>query len=262
MTTRSSSLSAPSQPLIGITGQYRYGHEVGRLPAFVAQQPIEVFLSPYIRSVGGAGGTPVLLTREADPVAVVDRLDGLVLAGGEDVDPRRYGSTPTEFATILDPGRDAFEIGLFEAALEKRIPVLGICRGAQLINVARGGSLVPHLSASEGQSHSFYGYPGDHRPQPVDIAEGSVLAEILGRRADVNSYHHQAVVAPGSGVVVSAQALDGVVEGIEMPGRDVVAVQWHPEMFGGDPLFDWLVDRAVARTRGTDLSEHALHAAG
>ncbi|NYI45047.1 putative glutamine amidotransferase [Nocardioides aromaticivorans] len=250
------------QPLIGVTGQYRYGHEVGRLPAFVGQEPIEVFLSPYIRSVAGAGGTPVLLTREADPVAVVDRLDALVLAGGEDVDPGRYGGIPTEFATVMDPGRDAFEIGLFEAALVKGIPVLGICRGCQLINVARGGTLVPHLSASDGQSHSFYGYPGNHRPQMVNVTEDSELSRVLGARISVNSYHHQAVLTPGEGVVVSARALDGVVEGIEMPDADVVAVQWHPEMFGGDPLFDWLVERAVDRTRGTDLSEHSLHAAG
>lgn len=170
------------QPLIGVTGQYRYGHEVGRLPAFVGQEPIEVFLSPYIRSVAGAGGTPVLLTREADPVAVVDRLDALVLAGGEDVDPGRYGGIPTEFATVMDPGRDAFEIGLFEAALVKGIPVLGICRGCQLINVARGGTLVPHLSASDGQSHSFYGYPGNHRPQMVNVTEDSELSRVLGAR--------------------------------------------------------------------------------
>ena len=263
MTTRTPTLS-PS-PVIGITGQYRYGHEVGRLPAFVGREPIEVFLSPYLRSVAGAGGTPVLLTRESDPTVVVDRLDGLVLAGGEDVDPRLYGGVPTEFATILDPGRDAFETALFEAALAKGIPVLGICRGCQLINVARGGTLVSHLSASAGQAHSFYGYPGDHRPQTVDTADGSRIAGLLGRRVMVNSYHHQAVLTPGDGVVASAHALDGVVEGIEMPDADVVAVQWHPEMFGGDPLFDWLVEKAVEKapmTRGTELGEQPLHAAG
>jgi len=250
------------QPLIGVTGQYRFGHEVGRLPAFVAQEPIEVFLSPYIRSVSRAGGAPVLLTREADPGAVVDRLDGLVLAGGEDVDPRLYGEVPTEFATVLDPGREAFELGLFEAAVAKGIPVLGICRGCQLINVARGGTLVAHLPASSGESHSFSGYPGHHRPQTVDVVEDSLLADLLGRRVNVNSYHHQAVLNPGEGVIATAHALDGVVEGIEIPGCDVVAVQWHPEMFGGDPLFDWLVEKAASLTRGTELSEPPLHAAG
>lgn len=255
MTTRTTTLHP--QPMIGITGQYRYGHEVARLPAFVGREPIEVFLSPYLRSVAGAGGTPVLLTREADPVAIVERLDGLVLAGGEDVDPRRYGGTPTEHSTVLDPGRDAFELGLFEAALAKGIPVLGICRGCQLINVARGGTLVPHLSASDGEAHSFYGYPGTSRTQTVDVAPGSELAGILGTQLSVNSYHHQAVRTPGDGIVVSANARDGVVEGIEMPGADVVAVQWHPEMFGSDPLFGWLVERAVEMTRGTDPSEQS-----
>jgi putative glutamine amidotransferase len=262
VTARTTSPSTSTQPMIGITGQYRYGHEVGRLPAFVGQEPIEVFLSPYIRSVSAAGGTPVLLTREADAESVVERLDGLVLAGGEDVDPRRYGGVPTEFATVLDPGRDAFEVALFEAALAKGIPVLGICRGCQLINVARGGTLISHLSASTGQAHSFYGYPGSHRPQTVEVAEDSKLAKLLGRRVQVNSYHHQAVLTAGEGVVATAHALDGVVEGIEIPGTDVVAVQWHPEMFGGDPLFDWIVETATSRTRGSELSEHHLHAAG
>ncbi len=98
----------------------------------------------------------------------------------------------------------------------------------------------------------------------MNVTEDSELSRVLGARISVNSYHHQAVLTPpGEGVVVSARALDGVVEGIEMPDADVVAVQWHPpEMFGGDPLFDWLVERAVDRTRGTDLSEHSLHAAG
>lgn len=260
MTTRISN-DLLTTPLIGITGQYRVGHEVNRLPTFVGREPIEVYLSPYIRSVSGAGGTPILLTRESDPVAIVDRLDGLLLSGGEDVDPRRYGSVPTEHATVLDPGRDAFELALFDAALDKGIPVLGVCRGCQLINVALGGTLIPHLSASEGESHSFYGYPGDYRPQPITVAAGSRLADVLGTELHVNSYHHQAVSIPGRGVTATAHAQDGVIEGIEVEGGNVVAVQWHPEMFGGDPLFSWLVGKAAARLT-PDTRAEPVHVAG
>jgi putative glutamine amidotransferase len=231
-------------PLVGITGHRRFGFEVQRLPVFVGQEPMEVFLSPYVRSVALAGGAPVLLTREAQAEAVVDRLDALVLAGGEDVDPRRYGAVPPATATFVDPGRDEMELALLDAAIAKGIPVLGICRGLQLINVAHGGTLITDLPLGAGQSHAFYGYPGAQRTHVVDVEPSSLLADLLGTRLKVNSYHHQAIDDPGAGVQVVARAEDGVIEAIEISSARILAVQWHPEMFGGDPVFRWLIEQA------------------
>ncbi|MEU1519858.1 gamma-glutamyl-gamma-aminobutyrate hydrolase family protein [Streptomyces sp. NPDC005811] len=248
-------------PLIGVTGHRRYGYEVQSMPSFVAHEPMDIYISPYARSVAQAGGTPVLLTREADPGAVIERLDGLLLAGGEDVDPIRYGEAAPPNAGLIDPGRDALEFALFEAAAARGIPVLGVCRGLQLINVACGGTLIPDIPHDSGQAHGFRGYPGAHRRHAVEIAEGSALNGLLGSSADVNSYHHQAVAAPGSGVVVTAQAKDGIVEAIEIPDRRVLAVQWHPEMFGGDPVFDWLVEQArLPLGPRTEVEDDALRA--
>ena len=213
------SASTTVMPLIGITGHRRFGYEVQRLPAFVGPEPMEVFLSPYVRSVAMAGGAPVLLTREAQARAVVDRLDALVLAGGEDVDPRRYGAVPPATATFVDPGRDEMELALFNAAIAKGIPVLGICRGLQLINVARGGTLITDLPLGAGQSHAFYGYPGAQRTHEVDIEPDSLLADLLGTRLKVNSYHHQAIDSAGAGVrVVARGRRDRSHRGPERPG--------------------------------------------
>ncbi|NUR25960.1 MAG: gamma-glutamyl-gamma-aminobutyrate hydrolase family protein [Catenulispora sp.] len=231
-------------PLIGLSGHRRFGFEVQSMPSFVAQEPMDVYISAYARSVAQAGGVPVLLTREADPVAVVERLDGLLLSGGEDVDPGRYGAAPEGPPVIIDPGRDEQELALFEAAVARGIPVLGICRGCQLINVAYGGSLIRDIPEDSGQAHAFRGYPGPYRRHAVDITDGTKLSALLGARVRVNSYHHQAVDTPGAGVLVSARAEDGITEAIEVPDQRILGVQWHPEMFGGDPLFDWLVDEA------------------
>ncbi|MBR8640483.1 gamma-glutamyl-gamma-aminobutyrate hydrolase family protein [Streptomyces tuirus] len=230
--------------MIGVTGHRRYGYEVQSLPSFVAHEPMDIYMSPYARSIAEAGGAPVLLTREADPTAVVERLDGLLLAGGEDVDPIRYGAAAPPEAGLIDPGRDELEFALYEAAVSRGIPVLGVCRGLQLINVACGGTLIVDIPHDSGEAHGFRGYPGAHRRHAVDITEGSDLYRLLGSSVNVNSYHHQAVDEPGAGVVVTARAGDGIVEAIELPDRRVLAVQWHPEMFGGDPVFDWLIEQA------------------
>lgn len=232
-------------PLIGITGQERFGHQIERMPPFVGREAIETFLSPYIDCVIAAGGTPVLLSRRSDPAAVIQKLDGLLLTGGEDVDPRRYNSIPTSNSTPLDVGRDGFELSLVDAAITLGVPTLGICRGAQLLNVARGGTLIAHLSPSEGEAHSYPGYPGAHRSQKLEIAADSELFEIFGPEMSVNSYHHQAVDTVGRGLKVVASARDGITEAIELEGHDVLGVQWHPEMFSGDPVFSWLVGKAV-----------------
>jgi putative glutamine amidotransferase len=237
--------SGPVPPFVVVTGHRRFGFEVQRLPVFIGHGAVEVYLSPYVRSVARANGAPVLMTREADAAAVVDRLDGLVLAGGEDVDSRLYGGVPPASATYIDPGRDEKELALLKAAVAKGIPVLGICRGLQLINVARGGPLLTDLTVGTGESHTFFGYPEAQRTHEVEVEPSSTLSSLFGTRVRVNSYHHQAADRPGDGVEVVARADDGAVEAIEVPKDRMLAVQWHPEMFGAAPVFGWLVDQAT-----------------
>lgn len=241
----------PLCPLIGISGRRLRGSAIGAPHGF-ADAPLEAYLSEYATSVLRAGGLPVHLPMDAVPAELVNRLDGLVIVGGDDVDPRRYGQVPGPFTPLIDPQRDEFEIGLIEAAIDVDVPLLGVCRGAQLLNVALGGTLHPHLASGEGESHGSYAYPRAHRVHEVRFAPGSVMQALYGDTTRVNSFHHQAVDVPGRGIAVTGWAPDGVAEAIELEGLAMVGVQWHPETFEADPVFDWLVDRAVAfATRGT-----------
>lgn len=195
----------------------------------------------YVRSIEQAGGLPLLLApgRPDDATAVLDALDGLMLSGGADVDPALYGEPRHANAGRSSVERDAFELGLCRAALERDLPLLAICRGEQLLNVATGGSLLQDIpSQLEGAvDHD----PKQERWRPahdVAIEAGSRLHAILGcTRTAVNSFHHQAVKELGRGLVVTARSPeDGVIEGIEEPGRRfVVGVQWHPESFWREP---------------------------
>ncbi len=232
-----------SRPVIGITGRRQ---PAGPLAIPVVRDAlVETFFVDYSTAVAAAGGLPVLLTMECDPVEVTARIDGLVLSGGADVDPRRYGATPGAHATPVEPLRDEFEHAVLGAAWLRGIPVLGICRGNQVINVHRSGTLVAHLPADSGEAHSFLGYPRNHRSHLVEFVDGSVPHRLYGRQLRVNSLHHQAVDEVGTGLAVTGRAPDGVVESIEAVDAPVVGVQWHPEMLDAtDPLFDWLVDSA------------------
>jgi putative glutamine amidotransferase len=230
-------------PLIGITGRRQIG--MPDMPAVVADAVVYSYFADYPAAVAEAGGVPFLLPVGVQPELVADHLDGVLLTGGEDVDPRRYGGTPGPFQTQLDPVRDEFETALVRAAVERGLPLLAICRGVQVLNVAMGGTLLEHLPPDVGEGHSFYGYPRSHRSHPIRVDADSSLAGILGTELSVNSYHHQAVDTVGSGLRVVARASDGVIEGIEAEDGVVIGVQWHPEMFTDlDPLFGWLVDRA------------------
>ena len=246
--------------VIGITG--RRTRAASDFPENLSHLAGDLFVVGYSEAVAAAGGTPVLLPREASVSTLVRRLDGVLVAGGQDIDPRLYGAAPGPRTTLLDPVRDRFEILLVRAAVAQRIPVLGICRGAQLINVALGGTLVADLDAGTGEAHSFLGYPPEHRSHAVTTVPGSLVAELYGPQIQVNSYHHQAVDRPGTRLRVSARAADDVAEAIELPGADVLGVQWHPEMFHEpDPVFDWLVRRAASThpsdTQPTDHEETA-----
>lgn len=240
------STPAPPRPLIGVSGRRLRGAAIGA-PFGFADAPLEAYLSEYATSVIRAGGLPVHLPMDAAPTELVERLDGLVIVGGDDVDPRRYGRTPGPFTVAVDPQRDDFETALIEAAIDGTVPLLGVCRGAQLLNVVCGGTLHPHLAPGEGESHGSYAYPRAHRVHDVRTAPDSIARAVYGEITRVNSFHHQAVDAPGHGVVVTGWAPDGIVEAIELEGLPIVGVQWHPEVFHTDPLFRWVVDQAAAR---------------
>lgn len=209
----------------------------------------------YVRALEGGGGLPLVLApgHPGDAGRLLDHLSGLILSGGADVDPALYGQERHEKLGRVIPERDAFELALAREALRRGLPILAICRGQQVLNVATGGTLVQDIPSQ------IPGSKVDHDPDTerwatvhqVTIRPGTRLREILGTETvAVNSFHHQAVDAPGTGVVVSATAEDGVVEGIELPGQPfAVGVQWHPESFWDhgrtfQPLFAALVQAA------------------
>ena len=213
----------------------------------------------YAEAVWRAGGRPVLLTAhegsdlgEADEEALLRGLDGLLLAGGGDVDPFLYDTEPHETLYGQDRDRDLLEMAILREAVASRVPVLAICRGIQLANVALGGTLhqhVPDLGTDLHGSPRGEGYT----PHEVEIAAGSRLAEICGAGAHVvQSSHHQAIDILGDGFTITAETEDGIVEGIERADSWFVGVQWHPEVAAtGEPeqqaLFDAFVSEAASR---------------
>jgi len=208
----------------------------------------DLHFTDYPRSVALAGGLPVELTRDADADEMVDHLDGLVLTGGADVDPANYGRAAEDGLGAIEPERDAWEIKLLGAARRKGIPVLAICRGLQLVNVVFGGTLRQHVELDEGVGHPQWDVDGHEATHSVDVVEGTLTAELFSGEVGVNSLHHQVVDEVGEGLLVSAKAPDGVVEGLETPDRTLVAVQWHPELLDKpDPTFVWLVKSASER---------------
>lgn len=234
------------KPVIGLTGRRMAASGVAGGTG-LAHQDIDMYFSDYAQSITAAGGIPIQLTRDANVDDLVELLDGLVLSGGADIDPSRYGAVPHEKLGETDPGRDEFEFGLLAAARRKGIPVLGICRGCQLVNVAFGGTLRQHVEMSEGSGHPNWLAPGDTIAHDVSCTPGSLIESLIGGHRGVNSLHHQTLDRIGSGLRATAVAPDGVVEAVEAEGEDVLAVQWHPEMLGGpDPTFHWLIERACA----------------
>lgn len=205
----------------------------------------DLHFSDYPRSIALAGGLPVELTRDADAEEMVGHLDGLVLTGGADLDPAHYGAAPEDDLGDVEPERDAWEFALFSAARARDVPVLAICRGLQLVNVAFGGTLRQHVELDEGAGHPQWDVNGREATHDVHVAEGTVAATIYPGAMGVNSLHHQVVAEVGEGLVVSAKATDGVVEGLETPDGRLLAVQWHPELRPApDPSFVWLVGAA------------------
>ncbi|MFE5629874.1 gamma-glutamyl-gamma-aminobutyrate hydrolase family protein [Streptomyces sp. NPDC056463] len=209
-----------SKPLIGVTtylDQARWG---------VWEMPAALLPARYPRLVQASGGLATMLPPD-DPSAaasVVARIDGLVVAGGADVEPVRYGAEPDPRTGPPARARDAWELALIEAALASGTPVLGICRGMQLLNVALGGTLVQHL---DGHTEGI-GVIGRHTVKPVPLTR---YAALVPETTSVPTYHHQAVDRLGEGLSPSAYAEDGTVEAIELPSPAwALGVQWHPEM--------------------------------
>jgi putative glutamine amidotransferase len=213
----------------------------------------------YVRSVERAEAVPVVLPalRPEDAAALLGRLDGLVLSGGIDVDPALYGQDPHPKLGRVDRRRDEFELALTREALARDLPLLAICRGHQVLNVATGGSLVQDIP-SELKGAVTHDAPGRRTrcSHSVEVTPGSRLGEILGEGTlSVNSFHHQAIDALGKGLVVSARSQDGVIEGVERPGSAfVIGVQWHPESFWSEQRsFQGLFDAHVLACRAASL---------
>jgi gamma-glutamyl-gamma-aminobutyrate hydrolase PuuD len=210
-------------PLIGITA---YGEEAAY---GVWKQQAVLLPRTYPDAVFEAGGLPVLLAPRAESADVVDRLDGVVLAGGPDLDPERYGAEPDPHTGVPRTERDAAELAVLERALELGRPVLAVCRGLQVLNVALGGTLVQHLPDAVGHT--------GHNPRPgvfgrTDIAldGGSHVAAALGATVIAQCHHHQAIDRLADGLTVTGRAPDGTIEAVELAGHPfVVGVQWHPE---------------------------------
>lgn len=235
------------KPRIGLTGRRMSAKAAGLGGTGLGHQDIDMYFSDYAQSIAGAGGIPLQLTRDANAEDLVAVIDGLVLSGGADINPARYGAEPDPQLGEIDEGRDAFEFALFTAARAKGIPILGICRGAQLTNVALGGTLRQHVGLDEGSGHPNWAQPGDTVAHDVHCVPGSTIASLIGSSRGVNSLHHQTLLDIGEGLTVTATAPDGVVEAVESIDHQILAVQWHPEMLGGpDPVFFWLVEQALA----------------
>ncbi len=238
-----------TRPLIGVTGRRWPAKALGEfVPKAMMGITFDLHFSDYPRSIALAGGLPVELTRDADVEQMVAHLDGLVLSGGADVEPSRYGAEPHEDLGQTEPDRDVWELALYAAARRKGIPVLAICRGFQLVNVAHGGSLNQHVELDDGAGHPQWDVDGRSATHDIDSVPDTIVASLVGEHASVNSLHHQTVQQLGGGLVASAFAPDGVIEGIETTDGEVVAVQWHPELLEApDPTFRWLVESASAK---------------
>ncbi len=249
-----------SAPLIGITG-------VARVVEGNERTGVN---SAYVASVVRAGGTPLILSPLIpleQIAAMADRLDGIILTGGEDMAPASYGGGPHPALGPVDPRRDTLELALIRAARTRSIPLLGICRGIQVLNVAMGGTIWQDIPSERPQSlpHA-QAAARTARTHPVSVTPGSRLAAAIGAgRVEVNSSHHQGIRELAPALVATATSLDGLVEGVETSdGGWMLAVQWHPEEFFADPAApdQGLFAALVAAARGEGISGSARRERG
>jgi putative glutamine amidotransferase len=236
-------------PIIGIPACYEFA-QFGSW-----EQPTALTPYTYIEAVQQAGAIALLIPPDpalsADPGAILDRIDALLLAGGSDIDPSRYGEHRAGGVDHTTPLRDDLELSLARGALARDMPVLGICRGLQLLNVARGGTLLQHLPDVGGVKPQHRRNAGTFvgNEHEVALVPGSLAAAVAGETLHSTlSHHHQAVDRLGAGLVVSGTADDGVIEAIEDPSLGYcLGVQWHPEADADSPIIGTLVAEALSR---------------
>jgi putative glutamine amidotransferase len=237
-----------ARPVIGITTYVT--------PAKWSYWDVEAALVPaaYVDAVTRAGGRALLVPPSEDGIEeTLDALDGLLFSGGSDLDPELYDQEPHEETFGVRPDRDRAELALLEAALARDMPVLAVCRGSQVLNVARGGDLVQHLPDVVGDEKHKH-TPGTFADHDVTLEDGTRLSSLLGERAPVKSHHHQGFGRLGEGLRVAAHAEDGTIEAVEDPQqRFALGVLWHPEAGEDARLFDELVREAGDyRARGRE----------
>jgi putative glutamine amidotransferase len=229
------------RPLVGITTYIT--------PARFGGWEEESALVPadYTRAVERAGGRPLLVPPSEDGVEeTLDVLDAVIFSGGSDVDPTAYGQDPHPETTGVEEDRDRAELALLQAALARDMPVLAVCRGSQVLNVALGGDLVQHLPDLVGDDkHKLT--PGAYADHDVDLVPGTRLGSLLGDHAPIKSHHHQGFGRLGEGLREAARAEDGTVEALEDPSRRfTLGVLWHPEAGEDMRLFEAFVAEARA----------------
>jgi gamma-glutamyl-gamma-aminobutyrate hydrolase PuuD len=229
-----------SPPIVGITSYI--------VPARFGVWELESALVPadYVRAVERAGGRPLLVPPSTEAVEeTLDAVDGLIFSGGADIDPELYGHDRHPETDAAFRLRDDGELALLRAALERDLPVLAICRGSQLLNVAHGGDLVQHLPEALGHD-GHKDVPGTYAEHEVTVEEGTMLLGLVGGRAGIKSHHHQGFGRIGKGLRVAAHAEDGSPEALEDPDRRfALGVLWHPEAGEDGRLFEELVVQAA-----------------
>jgi putative glutamine amidotransferase len=226
-------------PVIGIT-TYLTSARFG-----VWEEDAALIPASYVRAVEEAGGRALLVPPSMNGIEeTLDAVDGLLFSGGSDLDPELYRQDTHAQTNDVVPERDRAEIALLEAALERDMPVLAVCRGSQVLNVVRGGDLVQHLPDVVGDEKHKH-TPGVFADHDVDLVQGTRAQEILGDHAPVKSHHHQGYGRLGEGLREAARAEDGTVEALEDPSRRfALGVLWHPEAGEDFALFKALVDEA------------------
>jgi putative glutamine amidotransferase len=238
-------MSAGERPVIGICAV----RERARWAFW--DQDAHLVADSYVAPVQRAGGAAVLLPVDPRPaLELLDRIDGLMLIGGADLDPGSYGAPRDPATESTYPERDRFELAMVRAAVDRDLPLLAICRGMQILNVAFGGTLKQNLVAADGSSpHRKVVGTFDGNDHTVRLVPGSVAARAVGEELHVaHCHHHQALRELGAGLVVSGRAEDGVVEAVEVPdGRWALGVQWHPEANDRSRLFTALLEASVQR---------------
>lgn len=237
------------KPLIGVTTRGSFSERY--------QIPIVATPRPYCDALVRAGAIPILIPLnlpEESARELLARLDGVVFTGGGDIENSRFGGEAHSEIYDVDPERDGIEIGLARAAVDDETPILGICRGLQILNVAYGGTLYTHIQdqMAGAQQHTYFpGHPWDYRAHPVQVVEGTTLSEIVGEPIlQVNSLHHQGIKELAGRLRAIAYAPDGLVEAVEIEEHPFgLAVQWHPECLQDDPHMRGIFSALVAASR-------------